>query len=249
MPNYKKPPIKEAIIEIKFQQNRLYTIESIKRLVQEYEKSSSLKISGENVRFHHISQNNSAHTDTQLVGYMLVNQSRSRVLHVDIDRLSYSFFGEYTGWKSLQKEFLSYWEQLTRLFNETIENNQMFAQRLGVRFVNIIKLPIENFQESTKYIESNFVQDIAQYKKQHKTVREMTKRAVAYKDNYQYIIAEQICRNDQQKIDYFLDIDVAQYSESGQSIIDIPNILANLRDSKNDIFESYLKTKAKELFK
>lgn len=246
MPNYKNPPIREAIIEIKFESNQDFLISTIPQLVKEYEESKGLEISGDCRRFNYTSQSNKTTTETKLTGYMLTDKKKFN-LRIELDSLAYMFLGKYDGWKNFYGQFSSYWDDLTKALSPQLRKD-MIIKRIGVRFINQIELPIDKFQQSAKYIQTNFLFDIEQHNSPKERVEEMLKRKVVVFDKYQGIILETMQYNQNKQIEYLLDIDVAKkFDTNHQPSLDICQILEKLRSLKNQIFESHITKETRQL--
>lgn len=138
------PPIKEAIVEIRFNPNKNVTLNKLeefaqsiadKYVEQERVENQSIKVVFEK------GQEPKHDVQVQPSGIKLKNAAGNRVIIAAIDRFVMSFHAPYTPWPSLKdsaKEFYG------RYLDFALQTE---ITRIGMRYINSIKFPLtDNFQ-------------------------------------------------------------------------------------------------------
>lgn len=133
MPQYKRPPITEAVIEIRFEQplpKRL--IDAVhKKLKKNYEYTKPVST----VEINFDVPQRQATVDSEEKGYQFSNGDRTDVLQISPTSIACSRLAPYNGWEPFRKRAKSDW----KIWKDVAGYQKI--SRLGVRYINRIDIP------------------------------------------------------------------------------------------------------------
>ena len=134
MPHYKRPPIKEALIDIKVElplDVRFEDLRAVKQYLSEYPHEETRNLGQATIQFGPVLQ-----TDAQQKPWALVfrNRTNNQVLQVRLDGFSFSRLEPYEDWEHLRDEAKRLWVVYRDLVRPTK------ISRVAVRYVNQLDL-------------------------------------------------------------------------------------------------------------
>ena len=145
------PPISEALLEIRFNPNKEVTTEKLEKFVDSLcsdfpkkepvlNQSFEVMFSADEAPKHSI--------DVQPGGFKITNTQGNRIVIGAIDKLVVSYLPPYRPWPELKENTKNLFEKLL----EFVPQNQII--RLGMRFINKIKLPLDEGFVFQRYIKT-----------------------------------------------------------------------------------------------
>lgn len=143
------PPISEALLEIRFNPNKDVTTEKLEQFVDSlstdypnkkpvFDQSIEVMFSADNTPKHNI--------DVQPGGFKITNTQGNRIVIAAIDKLVVSFLPPYRSWPELKDSTKDLFERFVGIVPQTQ------ITRLGMRYINKIKLPLNEDFAFQKYI-------------------------------------------------------------------------------------------------
>ncbi len=137
------PPITEALLEIKFNPNKNVTVNKLNEFANALSTvySNVEPVENQSFEFMYSKEEGAQHeVNIEPSGVKLTNAQKNRVIIAAIDKFVVSFMAPYTPWPDLK-------DTAQRLFTQYLEYApQTEITRLGMRYINKIKLPLkENF--------------------------------------------------------------------------------------------------------
>ena len=238
---YKKPPIIEAVIEIRFadsindqQLEKLISKQKSKFNIQKIEEVE-LKISPQAEASAH------AETKTNLVGYKLIsNTDTSNIVQVKNNAISVSRLPPYEGWPALLDDLKKYYSWYT---------NKKFKplNRIGVRYINRIDIPAD---EGKIEIEDYFKIFPHVPKTKFPDMNRFLVQTVAAIDNDKLLTINLHSTPSPllKHVSMIFDLDVAQQTNLPINESKLFELLEVIRDKKDAFFEDLLTPKCKRLF-
>ena len=244
MPEYKHPPIIEAVIEVRF----------ATELAQEAIDSANKKLK-ESYSFSTLTQERqvdlemgedqlAVEVSERPTSYKLVNQDRTDLVVIRPGGLGWSRLAPYGGWESFSARTRRDWRAWKRA-----AGYKKIAQ-IGVRYINRLDMPLEGRDTiqisdyiaiSPTYPETGLLPTMSTYTMQVEFRLPDDKCNLVINS----AIVEPVLINHSAVI---LDIDVVRTEDVPQKDDDIWSFINRLRDIKNDIFETIVTDKARELF-
>lgn len=242
MKQYKRAPITEAVIEIRLEQpisNDL--VDSVlSRFKDDY--AASQAISALDVKLDVVERQ--ATIDQQNIGYKLTSEDKTDVLIVAPDRITFSRLAPYLGWESFQTRAAENWAKWKRIAK------YQKIQRLGVRYINRIDVPIKG-KENIKvedylnvypiYPEPDVISGLAKY----------TMQLVGPYDveNCSLIINSSVIPSPLiEHLSLVLDLDLGWIRNVPQNDREMWYAFGTMREHKNRIFEACVTDNSRRLF-
>ncbi len=238
---YNKPPIIEAVIEVRFadsindqQLEKLVSKQKSKFSIRKIEEVE-LKISAQ------VEASAQAETKTNFVGYALTsNADTSNIVQVKNNAISVSRLPPYEGWSALLDDFKKYYSWYT---------NKKFKplNRIGVRYINRIDIPakegkieIEDYFKIFPHVPKTRFPDLNRF---------MLQTAAAIDDDKLLTVnlhsePPPLLKH----VSVVFDLDVAQQKNLPVNEAKLFELLGVIRDKKDAFFEDLLTTKCKRLF-
>jgi uncharacterized protein (TIGR04255 family) len=239
MPQYKRPPITEAVIELRLEQPLARA--DVQRLLQrfrgEYEFSEDFVTYGIQVD----PAARRADFQEQSSGYKLSSPDRADVLLVTSAHMSCSRLAPYVGWDAFRARAEDHW----RIWKRVIGYRKI--SRIGVRFINRIDIPAARGEEVK-------VADYLRVRPEVPAVKRMVSYAMQIsapleEDNCRLVINSGLVPSP--LVDYIsmlLDIDISRTGDPPQKDDEIWALIDRIRAYKNHVFEESVTDKARELF-
>lgn len=249
-PDYRKPPVWEALIDVRIEPlsaDKLNQLDELHQpLLQEYPQK---KIRHQSLGRVQIEGGRVVESPiiSSPFGYRFESEDGKRIVQVRLDGFTYNRikpdpYEEWPGWEKIKNEARSAWN----LYKDTL--NLQEVTRLAVRYINQIVIPQQSielydyFTAPPRIPQDLPYQDIVNFSSSV-TIKVPAYKASAHLQHYpaprQYPGAIAIA----------LDIDVFRIERMSLSALSIWEILDQLRDIKNTMFEAALLPRTKELFK
>jgi len=244
-PTLSSAPITEAVIEIRFLPSiSIETLKSISYTLKStlptatietiQEDMISFQVGGPEIKV-------GPHA-SQIKSYKLTLNEGKKIIQLSADRFAFSFVGHYSDWNTFSGQALNIWEKLKNAF--PVE----FITRVGVRFVNNLKLPgrhsnkfIKNLPQAPPGAPITVVGFLSQITLANTEI-----------DAFGRVILG-LDRNKAEAKDaplpIIFDIDVFNLEQTPYKIELLRKKLNNLRGFKNQIFFKSLTEKGLELYK
>jgi len=248
--NFSNPPIKEALVDIRFNfgvsQPNLNTFEKVyEKIKNEYPKKQTLKWGQFSVN---INEKNapvmqSSGGDN---GYRFDSNDGTKIVQFRTDGFTFSKLKPYTGWEDFSSEA----KKLLAIYMEVASPS--YASRIALRYINLIEVPETSF-ELEKYftisskIPEGLPQDVVGYLNRV-ILKDDSSKALAILT--QTINPQQVVRVDTKKTPFLFDIDV--FIDNVSLKLDNEKFWDNfkpLRILKNKIFDLGLTEVTKSYFK
>lgn len=240
--NYKKPPIIEAVIEVRFA-NHINALDLEKLVLKMRSKFTIQKLEEVGLKISHEEQSGvRAETSMRLAGYKLIgNADSSIIVQVKHDAVSTSRLPPYEGWSKLVAEFKKYYDWYTNKNFKTLS-------RIGVRYINRIDIPLVDkkielghyFKIYPNVPKSNFP-----------AINNFSVQTDAALDSDRVLTINVRGADEPPLLKHgsiIFDLDIAQSKNLPTTPPQLYRILDEIRERKNFFFENLLTTKCKRLF-
>lgn len=239
MPQYKRPPITEAVIELRFDQPLPRT--EVQKLLQRFKAEYAFSEDFVTYEVRVDPAARSAAFEEQSSGYKLSSQDRADVLLVTSVHMTCARLAPYVGWDAFRARAKEHWRVWKRVAG------YRKISRIGVRFINRIDIPAAKGAEI----------EISDYLRVHPEVP-----ALQHMTSYTMQISGQLEEDDCRcvinsslvppplvdHVSVILDIDVSRTGDTPQRDDEIWALIDRIRVHKNRIFEESVTDKARELF-
>ncbi len=235
--NLNNPPIKEALLEIRFNPNKDVTIERLEQFVDslsdEYPNREPVKNQTIEVKFS--AEGEPEHNvNVQPGGFKISNTQKNRIIIATIDKLVVSFLPPYKPWPELRDRTTFFYQQLMQF----VPQSQII--RLGMRFINEIKLPLKegfSFQNYTTTFQPlpKYVGIPSTLSKYESTI------SIPFADiECESTIRQMMFEADEDKgelLTFMLDIDIYQaHKYEAENAGGIWDVFDNMQQKRNAIF-------------
>ena len=241
--NYKKPPIIEAVIDIAFsdpieEQQILEHAKKLSKFYSEFKAISDYSLSV-NVNNNDPKNPKTEVAEEKKVRLSIPDQTQSIV----VSKSNYTLFqlAPYLGWDNFFERFQRDWSILKRSLGFRQIN------RIGVRYINRLDLPpVNNIVEYENYLNiyphlPEAIASVAAYSMQ---VLHSLPQIDCFSRTNSGIVPSPLINY----ISFVIDIDIYKENNLPQSDQDVFQLLTNIRNEKNRIFEEYMKQPARDLF-
>ena len=242
----KTPPITEALLEIRFNPNKNVTVNKLKEFADSlsdvYTKVEPVE--NQSFAFKYSKEQGPKHDfKIEPSGFKLTNAQNSRVVIVAIDKFVVSFLAPYSPWPELKTTA----EDLYRKYLEFAPQNEIV--RLGMRYINNVKLPYMEGFSFEKYI--NTFQPLPKHEElpdslsKFETVVVMQHEDIKCTSTIRQTLLDMVDEDGHAYLPFILDIDVYQGKvyETVQTN-EIWESFEKMRRKKNAIFFGTLKDPA-----
>ncbi len=241
--HYESAPITEAIIDLRVAPRAETTIEQLKescdKIVAEYPKIETLfKITGKMELQPGVAPPTS--TQQQNIGYRCTSEDGNYICQSRINGLTFSRLAPYESWKPFRDEARQCWNN----YRDSIRPTKI--TRLAVRYINRIDIPhqpveLKDYFRTSPEVPPDLSESIAGFFMQLRI--------------YQNDIASQLLINQaivppssEGVISIVLDLDLFRENDVSQDESEIWDFFEILHARKNDLFESCITDKTRELF-
>lgn len=240
---YTRPPITEAVIEIRFEEN--LSLDQMQKIRNDLQKNYSFSENIEEVGFKIDPKNKIMSKISEgIVGFKLTNEDQTEVSQIKQNSMVCSKLAPYSGWESFQPRAVADWD----IWRKTTKNKKI--DRIGVRFINRIDIPyitgvkidLEDYLTVVpKYPEPDLISSFTEYTMQVK--------GPFVAEGFGLILNSHIVKSP--LIDHFsvvLDLDLYPMGELPQRDDKIWELVNDIREHKNLAFEMCIKDNARKLF-
>jgi uncharacterized protein (TIGR04255 family) len=242
-PPYKRPPITEAVIEIRLEDSLSdKVVEKIQsRLGKKYERSE--KIARKGFKFD-AKEKKLAEMAEEFVGYKLTSKDQADIVQIKPNAMACSRLAPYNGWENFEPRARENWE----IFRKTAKLTRI--QRIGVRYLNRIDIP---FKKGHKMDIEEYLTVVPKYPEPDllTSFRNYTMQVMGpfHVEDFNLIINSNVVKSP--LIDHFsivLDLDLSPQGGIPQKNDKIWEMINQMRDHKNNAFELCITDRTRELF-
>jgi len=235
---YLHPPIKEAILDIQVELPENINLKNLKKTDKKYPILKELK---ETTGLFTIGDLISASASSQIIGYNFKKENNENLYQFRMNGFSFHHLDPYENWKNFQKEANKIWISYNQKFNP------VKIKRIALRYINLINIPEKQFELKEYFtitpeipnqlpqIINNFLINIIMPLKNINGNSSITQTIIKPKENNSITVS--------------LDIDVFVENNLQNNNEYIFETFNKLRNEKNNIFESFITDKTRELFK
>lgn len=236
---YKNAPIVEAIFDVKVNQTQggLEALEKIGDLVREHYPVKKARIDFQGSL--KIAEGKAPETksESKKIGFIYANEDSTRQFQARLNGFTFNMLSPYTNWSDFSQEAFRLLEKYREVANPSD------ITRIALRYINKIMLPYP-FKKFEDYIINmpSIPQSLPQTYE-----RFLMQIQVPVEDNIRTIITETIePLSEGNKLPFLLDIDVVDTDVHSFDVLE--SKFGKLRELKNNIFESCITDKSRELF-
>ena len=232
---YAKPPIEEALIDIRLSSAIEGSQEQMNELADLFKSELPLRTSK---KAFHLSSDQETIQKADFAGIALKDAKPSHILQLDRDGMTYSIIKNYDTWEQFENAFLKYWREFKKLIDKTT-----LIRRVGVRFVNKLSVPVRKLDDLQQY--STIKIDVPL---ENQELKEAFTRLVISPSVDVNCIVTQVLNMQISGQNLILDIDV--FTEKNIPLDDevLRELFSDFREIKNEVFEQSLTAKTKESF-
>lgn len=249
VPSYSKPPVREALIDIRINPLAPAQLPVLEALHEQLRISHPTKKKQQKFQglLEWREETISSRTSQRVAGFQFESSDGTRVIQYRLDGFTCNFIkpdpqAEWEGWSALRKEAKHAWE----IYANAIGINETIS--IGVRYINQIVIPTAPI-ELTDYLVAP--PSIPQNIPYQTFIDWLSRVTVAIPDlNASAIITQapsEESRSDSLTI--LFDIDITRRAKAPLDPEAMWTTLDRFRVLKNTIFEASLRDKAKELFR
>ncbi|HEV2293397.1 MAG TPA: TIGR04255 family protein [Tepidisphaeraceae bacterium] len=243
MPHYRKAPIIEALIDVQARLNPNTTAVELRRLVEEgdeeFPKPVELKKASFEVKFEE-AQFTGGGTE-EVTGWAFRSSDHKRVVQARTDGFTFSRLAPYEHWETLQQEARPLWERYRAIAAPEA------VTRVAVKYINRFDIPLpirdlKDFFRTNPEVSPDMPQGLAAF---------FMQLQIPYPDLESMLILTQTLVPPPQAglVSVVLDIDLFRANNLPTSDEAIWQLLEQLREKKNEIFEACITDAARELIR
>ncbi|MEK6746225.1 MAG: TIGR04255 family protein [Pseudomonadota bacterium] len=236
----KKPPAIEAVFEIILEEEEDLSVDNLS--ITDNAFNSRFAKKGQLSRFQGIIEDNQLLSKQIPFGIMYSSTNETELTQFRLNGFSYNNLGDYPGGDEFIKNAIYVWDQYRNC------RKKIIASRMGLRFINIIKIP--KSAKLTEYfsVNMNFPDNIDKIGK----ISQFQYRYMFdfFDSKYESIVNFVQQPNDDEYKNFILDIDIIR-KELPEDIHNdiIRECFKEMREVKNSVFCTHLTTKALEMYK
>jgi uncharacterized protein (TIGR04255 family) len=237
---YENAPIVVAILQFRYKKLEEFNSKNIREVGSKI-KSKFPNISDsvlQNFRLDREGETKFSLDSQEINGVKFESEDNKKILVIGTDKFTYEIHGKYSGWENFKTEAKDLWQ----LFNPHLTGLEISG--VSMRYINRIDLPIETKDVSqyiTTYIHSNTGNhNINQFQIRYSSIDE---------DNLQIHVGHALEPAIENKIPYFLDIDVISLKEIQNEEKVIWDEFETLRNKKNLTFNDLITENTKKLIR
>jgi len=239
MPQYKRPPITEAVVEIRLEDQ--LSQDEVDQLRSRFEADYPFSKPVAELRVEVKPSEREAKFDERSSGYRLASGDQADILVVTSGRMACSRLPPYTGWNMFRGRAEENWRTWKRVVG------YRKIQRVGVRYINRIDIPVAAGEKPR----------IEDYLRVYPETGAMTV-LTSYVMQLVGPLGEDDCRlvlNSKSvpsplvdHVSLVFDIDIVREGDVPQKDDEVWSLIDRIRTHKNRIFEASVTDKARELF-
>jgi uncharacterized protein (TIGR04255 family) len=240
MPHYKRPPITEAVVEVRFEAGvPLSSIERLRNRLLEFYPAPVQSIYTANVE---LVERGSRVIEQQIDGFRLTAGDGTGIISIGQRFIGTSRLAPYEGWESFNATARRNWE----LWKRQIGWQRIV--RVGIRYINRIDVPMQGPALSIEdYLNFSLRQPPIQLPPLQ-TYAINTSRPLG-KDDCTLILNSGLVPSPLvNTVSLLLDIDVAREVDAPQNDKALWEFVERARQYKNEIFEACITDRTRELF-
>jgi len=176
------------------------------------------------------------------VGYRLSNSKESRIVQLKNDGFAFSHMAPYSNWDTLKHEAGQLWER----FRRTARANKL--DRCGLRYINRVDIPEQKI-EIDRYF--RFFPNVPEELEKNDVTGMSLNIQIPQNDLECMCTITQglVASSKPEHVSFVLDIDLYRLGISEWKDTDVWSYFDRLRERKNEIFESCITDKTRELIK
>lgn len=237
---YKNAPIREAVFDVRVDKIDVQSVEDIRRYKEQLPKEYQNELKKVNFTgFFQVADNTEPESKTKsdLTGYIYATSQNNRQIQARLDGFTLNILRPYDSWETHFEEFLKYW----MLYKSLFKPNSI--QRIAVRFINRIEIPIP-FKDF-----DDFIINMPPIPKELPQVFNnfFMQIQVPCSDNLRNAIITQTMEPANEKVlPLILDLDIFQ--ERGLAHDTLIDNFTQMRLIKNELFENYITDETRKLF-
>ncbi len=240
--SYKRPPIIEAVIEVRFANS--LDDKKLEKLVSKQKSKFTIQTL-QKVEFR-IPLNEeagvTAEAKTEFAGYKLINNVDSSIIvQIKRDAISFSKLPPYEGWPKLVTEFKKFYDWYTN-------KNFKSLSRIGIRYINRIDIPAAGQNIELE----DYLKIYPQVPKKKFPVFNSYSTQIVSDIECDRVLTVNVRGADEPPLLNFesiiFDIDIAQSKNLPNNNPQLFKVLEEIRNKKNFFFEDLLTPKCKRLF-
>ena len=242
-PQYKRPPITEAVIEIRLEDSLSErAVEKIhNQLKKNYESSEKISYIGVMLDPR---KKEIAKIPEEFEGYRLTSKDQTDVVQIRPNAMACSRLAPYNGWENFEPWARGNWE----IWRKTAKHTKI--KRIGVRYLNRIDIP---FRKGDKIDVEDYLTIFPEYPEPN-LLTSFTKYTMQIMgpfstEGFYLIINTNVVKSP--LIDHFsivLDLDLSPQGDMPQKNDKLWEMINQMREYKNNAFEMCITDKARELF-
>ncbi|MDI9364566.1 MAG: TIGR04255 family protein [Flavobacterium sp.] len=240
--NYKNAPIQEAIFDIKIDKLNTNQVQSLNAIKDKIDSNFVVEKKRNNflgtIEFKE-EQEPASKIETNDVGFIYSTLDTKQQLQVRLDGFTLNVLKPYSTWKKHYETFKKNWDIYSNTFNPNL------ILKISTRFINKIEIPMPfaSFQAyftNIPPIPTCLPQSFSNF---------FMQTQIPYNDDLKMVtITETIAQKNDETLNFILDIDVSQELGIINNDENINKIFAEMRVIKNEVFESCITNKTRELF-
>lgn len=244
MQNYSRPPITEAVIQIRT--TNPIALEKLKKIANKLKRNHYPNLNQRNNLNVNVKQDKNdlnAEIGQEFGDYHLASDDQADIVILHQNSILISRLAPYLGWESFYERFISVW----KIWKEIVKSQEI--SRIGIRYINRIDIPIGEsskidieeylnfYPKECLFTEIPMEDYFIQITK--KTPNPLWSTAIISTQHPPILIGT---------ISLLLDIDVFRTQETPLNDTDLLSLLTEARNIKNEIFGMCITRKTEELF-
>jgi len=245
-PTLSKPPIQEALIDIRVQLSSDFDVYRLKNLDEKIRDTYPMKqdqtFSRVNLEFRpeaDTSQSQQSIT-SKLIGFRYLSQKKDKIFQARLDGFTFNKLPPYTTWEEMRDEAKRLWSFYKELTSPVIT-------RVAVRYINNLNIPVPirdfgDYLTAPPVMPDDLPQGLSSF------LIRMNSYVPAFQGNAIITQALEPWLPEATKIPVILDIDVFK-EKAGMEEPEAWELLESLRHFKNRVFFTFITDKLKEIYK
>lgn len=242
---YKRPPITECVVELRF--DRPISHDIISNIVKKYPKfpfSEAIQESNVEINVEINAKAGAAKVQHTLSGFKLSSVDRTEILMIKPFAISFVKLAPYEGWDSFFSELQSIWAVF-----EKFQQSKRKISRIGVRYINRIDIPVdgqsgislERYFYLVPQLPQTHIANVLRFTSQ-------TQIALGYEDMQATVNFASVPSPLINHISILLDLDLFREENIPQNSGNLWAFLGLLRNEKNRLFEASITDATRGLF-